>query len=316
MNILFLDSVHSFLMNSLFDKGHNCIEGYSWSHEYAAAHLQGIGGIVIRSRFRIDRNFLDAAPDLTFIARAGAGMENIDTVYARQKKITCINAPEGNRDAVGEHAVGMILSLFNNLCRSGMEVRAGKWIREGNRGHELMGKTAGIIGFGNTGHALARKLSGFDCRILAYDKYKTGFSSGIAAEAGLDKIFREADILSLHVPLTQHTEYMVNRNFLSNFRKPVVIVNTSRGKCVHTEDLVDAMKTGKVTGVCLDVSEYEDISFESFGTGTGKVPDAWQYLLECSNAVLTPHIAGWTVESHEKISRILYEKIISFLNET
>jgi D-3-phosphoglycerate dehydrogenase len=238
-------------------------------------------------------------------------MESIDATYAEHRGITCINSPEGNRDAVGEHAIGMLLMLFNNLNKADHEVRNGRWNREENRGIELQGKTIGIIGYGNTGSAFAKKLKGFDVNILAYDKYKKGFGTKEIEQAGLSDIFENADILSLHIPLNAETEYMVNDSFLKSFRKNIYVINTARGRCLKTDDLVKNMKEGKVLGACLDVNEYEDSSFEKFEIRNSKFEkgDTWQYLINSERVVLSPHIAGWTVESNEKIARVLFEKI-------
>jgi D-3-phosphoglycerate dehydrogenase len=265
-------------------------------------------GAVIRSRFILNKELLGYAPKLKFIARAGAGMENIDVAYAESKGIACINSPEGNRDAVGEHAIGMLLSLLNNLNKADKEVREGKWIREGNRGIELDGKTVGLIGYGNTGSAFAKKLSGFDCHVIAYDKYKTNFSDSFVKEVMMKDIFSETDILSLHIPLTGETEYLVNDLFINSFKKTILLINTSRGRCVKTDDLVKNMKSGKVAGACLDVNEYEETSFEKSQAEIQKT-EAWEYLRHSDKVILTPHIAGWTVESNEKMARVLFEKI-------
>jgi D-3-phosphoglycerate dehydrogenase len=306
MNILFIDTVHPVLAQLLKEAGHDCTDGSGWSEAGVLEKLPGYDGVVIRSRIRIGPEFLSRATSLKFIARAGAGMENIDTEAAMRNGVRCLNAPEGNRDAVGEHAVAMLLALFNHLLRSDREVREGKWFREPNRGMELKGKTVGVIGYGHTGTAFARKLSGFECRVLAYDKYRKEYSDAWAKQATPEDLFREADILSLHVPLTPETYYLVDDAFIGKFRKPVIVVNTSRGLCLRTEDLVKQMKAGKVTGACLDVIEFEDSSFENFFS---RENDSWNYLLQSDRVILSPHIAGWTYESNEKIARVLFEKI-------
>jgi D-3-phosphoglycerate dehydrogenase / 2-oxoglutarate reductase len=228
--------------------------------------------------------------------------------YAKQKGIACINSPEGNRDAVGEQSIAMLLALFNNLLRADKEVREGKWIREGNRGVELQGKTVGIIGYGNTGSVFAKKLSGFECFIMAYDKYNKNFGNSYVKEVSLEEIFNKADILSLHIPLTHETEYLVNDGLINSFRKNFYLINTSRGKCVKTDDLVAGLKSGKVLGACLDVNEYEDTTFESARAESMKT-ESWEYLTTSDKVILTPHIAGWTYESNEKMARILFDKI-------
>lgn len=311
MKILFIDTVHSFLEISLKQAGHICIDGSTLNREEILQQISAYDGIVIRSRLRIDRNFLEAAAHLKFIARAGAGMENIDQETAAKMGIVCINAPEGNRDAVAEHAIGMLLSLFRNLKKADIEVREGIWKREENRGYELKGKTVGIIGYGNTGKSFAKKLSGFECKILACDEYIFGFSSEHVKESSMTEIFEEADILSLHVPLTDETEFMVNGRFLRKFKKNVWLVNTSRGRCLRTDDLVSMIKDGKVLGACLDVLEYEDSTFEKFDMqhANFRLTDTWKYLINSPCVILSPHIAGWTYDSHERISEVLFQKI-------
>lgn len=268
-------------------------------------------GIVLRSRILIDRDLLDLAVNLKFIARAGAGMESIDVEAAKERKVLCLNAPEGNRNAVAEHAMGMLLALNNNLIRADREVRRGLWKREENRGRELKGKTVGLIGFGNTGQAFAKKLSGFECKVIAFDKYRTGFGSDLVKEVKLEEIFHESDILSLHIPLTLETEYMINEEFIARFKKNFLIINTSRGRCLDTNALVKAMNSGKIQGACLDVLEFEDPSFEKVGSSDQdfRKSESWNFLLASDRVVLSPHIAGWTFESHEKISAVLFEKI-------
>lgn len=311
MKILFIDTTHSLLQSSLIREGHACIDGTKLSREEILKSIHQYEGVIIRSRIVFDKEMIDAASKLKFIARAGAGMESIDVVYAESKSITCINSPEGNRDAVGEHAIGMLLMLFNKLNKADREVREGKWNREANRGIELQGKTIGIIGYGNTGSAFAKKLTGFDVNILAYDKYKKGFETKEIKESSLSEIFENADILSLHIPLNVETAFMVNESFLKSFRKSIYIINTARGRCLKTDDLVKNMKEGKVLGACLDVNEYEDTSFEKFEIRNSQFEkgDTWQYLINSERVILSPHIAGWTVESNEKIARVLCEKI-------
>lgn len=303
----FIDSVHHSLQKELERSGFQCDMLYTLKNEEIIAKLPQYDGVVIRSKFRIDSALIDHAINLKFIARAGAGMENIDTIYAEGRGIRCVHAPEGNRDAVGEHALGMLLMLFNNLARADREVREGKWIREGNRGIELMGKTVGIIGYGNMGSAFAQRLKGFGVKVLAYDKYKTGFGNDHVTEATPAMIFSETDVLSLHVPLTAETQYMVNDEFIANFKKDIYIINTSRGKVLSTDDLVKNMKSGKVPGACLDVLEYEAVSFENIKSS--QLPESFRYLTGSDKVVLSPHIAGWTHESNEKIALALAHKI-------
>lgn len=311
MKILFIDTAHPILWESMIADGHECIAADKFSLEEVYSQLHDTNGIVIRSRITIDKKFLDKATALKFIARCGAGMESIDVEYASQKGISCLNSPEGNRNAVGEHALGMLLMLFNNLNRADRQVRAGEWIREKNRGHELEGKTVGIIGFGNMGSAFAEKLKGFNCRVLAFDKYKKGFANDFVQEASLEEIKQQADVLSLHIPLTSETEFLVNEKFINSFTKPFYLINTARGKCVSTHDLVNGLKSGKVLGACLDVYEYEDASFEKFSIESAGLKDNpdWIYLTQSEKVILTPHIAGWTIESLRKIAETLVKKI-------
>lgn len=310
-NILFLDSVHPALKDELKKIGCHCEMDVKSSKEEIEKKIGDYDGIVIRSRIKIDASLIDKAAKLKFIARAGAGMENIDAEYATKKKIKCLNAPEGNRDAVGEHALGMLLSLFNNLNRADREVRQGKWLREENRGTELMFKSVGIIGYGNMGSSFARRLSGFSVMALAYDKYKKKFGDDFIIETNMESIFEEAEVVSLHVPLTLETEYLVDDKFLSRFNNPIFLINTSRGKVVKTDDLVKHLKSGKVLGACLDVLEYESSSLENLEAKD--LPPSLKYLYESDKVILSPHIAGWTVESNQRISLVLAEKIAKIL---
>ena len=309
MKILFIDSNHSLLEQMLEKAGHTCDLNYQWTLDEIKNNIRLYDGIVIRSIITITKEIIDRAVNLKFIARAGAGMENIDVAYAESKGIKCLHAPEGNADAVGEHAIAMLLSLFNNICKADKEVRQGKWIREGNRGVELMGKTVGIIGYGNMGTAFAERLKGFAVKVLVYDKYKKGFGNSFIIETTLEHLYEEADIVSLHTPITDETNYLINDSFINNFKKKIYIINTARGKCLNTADLVKNIKTGKVLGACLDVLEYEMTSFENLETTT--LPEAFQYLIQSNKVLLSPHIAGWTMESNEKIAKILAEKIIN-----
>lgn len=307
MQVLFIDTVHPYLESHLGRMGHTCVDGTKWSRSEIIAQAHRFDGMVIRSRVRMDRELLDAAKQLKFIARAGAGMENIDEEYARLMGIRCINAPEGNRDAVGEHAIGMLLSLFNRINTADREVRSGLWLREENRGVELLGRTVGIIGYGNTGRAFAKRLSNFGVLIYAYDKLKKNYSDEFVIETGMGSIFEEADVVSLHVPLTEDTYHLVNDEFFQRLHNPIYLINTSRGPVVDTAALVRAMESGKVLGACLDVLEYEKSSFEHLTDG--QAPEPLLYLLDSPKVILTPHIAGWTHESHMKLSQVMAEKI-------
>lgn len=309
MKVLFIDSVHPILWEKLENNGYTCIDGTSWKREKIIKGISGINGVVIRSKFTIDKEFLDQATSLKFITRSGAGLENIDINYAKEKNVQVFNSPEGNRDAVGEQAIGMLLSLFNNLNRADQEVRQGLWKREENRGIELKGKTVGIIGYGNMGQAFAQRLRGFDCRVIAYDKYKTNFSEKHAQSASLEQIFEETDILSLHVPLTSETQFMVNENFIQSFQKNIFIINTARGKVLKTDALVQGLNSGKIKGACLDVLEYESNSFEQFDNEVN-VPDSLEYIRKSNKVILSPHVAGWTFESYVKLSDFLAQKVL------
>lgn len=308
MNIGFIDIVHPVLNKMLEEAGHKCQMLDKQSREELKILAGTLDGIVIRSRTRMDKDFLQQAPHLKFIARSGAGMENIDLDYCKSRNIICFNSPEGNRDAVGEQAIGMLLMLFNHLKRADDEVRRGIWLREENRGEELAGKTVALIGYGNMGSALGKKLSGFDCEILAYDKYKTNYGSTYAKESSWEEIHEKADVLSLHVPLTEETHYLVNADRIAKFKKPFYLINTARGQNVKTEDLVAALKQGKIKGACLDVLEYEKSSFEHLEID--KLPEPMQYLVSAQNVILSPHVGGWTHESYYKLSYHLGEKIL------
>ncbi len=311
MKVLFIDSNHPVLQEMLEANGIVCDLHYSSSYEEILKIIPDYQGVVIRSRFKITAEFIDKASGLLCIARAGAGMENIDVEYAEKRGIRCLHAPEGNRDAVGDQALGMLLCLSNNILRADREVRQGIWIREGNRGFELDGKTIGIIGYGNMGAAFAKRLRGFDVKVLVYDKYKKDFGDDFIIESDLDTLYAQCDIVSLHTPLTEETHYLINQSFLEKFKKPIILINTARGKCLNTAHLVEAMKVGKVTGACLDVLEYEKVSFE--GLDTHALPEPWQYLIRSDKTVLTPHIAGWSHESNYKIGKFLAEKILTVL---
>lgn len=271
--------------------------------------LGGYAGLVMRSKFKLDRQYIDAGENLRFVCRAGAGMDNIDEEYAIQKGIELINAPEGNADAVGEHAIGMLLSLMNNLNKADAQVRSGVWDREGNRGYELKGKTVGIIGYGFMGKSFARKLSGFGVNVIAYDKYKTGFSDEYAREVSMEEIVKQSDVLSLHIPLTAETLGMVNEEYLFHFKKQIFLINTSRGKAVQTTAVMNAIAQGRVLGAGLDVLEIE--KFPALGE------QQWfDQLRQSGKVILTPHVAGWTFESYRKISEVMAEKLLVWSSKT
>lgn len=308
MKVLHIDANHPLLIEQLADLGCENHEDYTSSKEDVEQKIAAYDGVIIRSRFKIDKQFLDAATNLKFIGRVGAGLESIDEEYAAQKNVKLIAAPEGNRNAVGEHAMGMLLMLFNKLNLANAEVHAGQWNREKNRGVELEGKTVGIIGYGNMGRAFARKLRGFDCEVICYD-IKPDVDNADAEQVSLAEFQKEVDVVSLHTPWTPLTNQMINKEFIDGFAKPFWFINTARGKSVVTADLVEALKSGKILGAGLDVLEYEKLSFETLFTNPDEMPEPLKYLLNADNVVLTPHIAGWTVESKMKLAQTIVDKI-------
>jgi len=307
LKIIFIDTTHPKLIEDLNSRGFICDQAYEKSRSEILKIIKNYDGIVIRSRFKIDKNFINAAKKLKFIARAGSGTENIDLHYANKKNIKCFNAAEGNRQAVAEHALAMILNLLNNIRLSDQEIRRGVWNREKNRGFELSGKTIGIIGFGNTGSSFAKILENFNVKILAYDKYKEKYKF----QSNLDEILELSDIISLHIPLTEETKYLVNENFIYKAKKPFYIINTSRGQCIETKALIKGLKDQKILGACLDVFEQEKNSFEKIGENADL-----NYLIESKKTILTPHIAGWTFESNYKIAETLSKKIINLIKKS
>jgi len=306
LKILHLDTNHPLLKSQLADAGFINDEDYTSSKSEIEKIISNYDGIVIRSRFKCDQQFIDAAINLKFIARVGAGLESIDIPYAESKGIALFSAPEGNRNAVGEHALGMLLSLFNKLNKADNEVRKGLWQREENRGVELDGKTVGIIGYGNMGKAFAKKLQGFDCKVICYDILE-GVADENATQVSLKEFQKSAEVVSLHIPWTALTNNMVNSGFIAEFSNPFWFLNTARGKSVVTTDLVLALKTGKILGAGLDVLEFEKNSFESLFTS--EIPESLQELLMMKNVILSPHVAGWTVESKEKLAQVIVDKI-------
>ena len=309
--ILCIDSNHEILHETLINAGFQCDLFWNKSKEELIQLLPNYDGVVIRSKFKLTKDILELTTNLKCIGRVGAGMENIDVNYAKSKGITCVSAPEGNRDAVGEHTLGMLLMLLNNLKRADSEVRKGIWKRAENRGFEIKGKTVAVIGYGNMGSEFAKRLQGFGCTILAHDTGKKNFGNEFVIESSLERIYDEADIISIHLPLTSATNYYVNDAFLSSFKKNIYVINTARGKCLNSDDLVKYLKSGKVLGACLDVLEYESTSFENIDITT--LPETLQYILKSERVVLTPHIAGWTYESNYKMSKIIADKMIEIL---
>ena len=307
MKILLLDKNHPLITEQLSEKGFVLEEDFSSSYEQVLEKIHLYEGIIIRSRIPLDAHFLEKAKNLKFIARVGAGMENIDTTKAQELGIKLINSPEGNKDAVAEHVIGTLLVLMNRLFISSKEVKKGIWLREENRGEEILGKTFGIIGYGNMGKAVAKRLSGFGCKTIFYD-IKPNLSDEFAAQVSLQELQENADILSLHTPLTEDTLYMIDEEFISKMKKNFYFVNTARGKNLKTSALVNALKSSKVKGACLDVLEYEKTSFENLETKNEDL----EYLLNSEKVIITPHIAGWTHESKIKLAQVIVDKILAF----
>jgi len=314
MKVLVTDNTSPVLRQKLEEAGIECRVWTDCTYDSLIEEVRNYDALVVRSKIEIDSNFIDHARHLRCIGRVGAGMETIDVDYAESVGIRCLNSPEGNRDAVGEHAVGLMLAMADKISSADSEVRRGMWRREANRGFEIKGRTVGIIGFGNMGAAFAQRLQGFDCSIVAYDKYKpAGYAPQYVEEVTLEELQRRAEIVSLHVPLTDETHYMVDSRFLAAFDRPIYLINTSRGAVVKTSDLVAAMESGKVQGAALDVIEYEDMSRD--GLDLEHLPDDFRYLLDSPRTVLTPHVAGWTVESKTKLASVLADKIINVLTQ-
>ena len=307
MKILLLDKNHPLITEQLSEKGFVLEEDFSSSYEQVLDKIHLYEGIIIRSRIPLDAHFLEKAKNLKFIARVGAGMENIDTSKAQELGIKLINSPEGNKDAVAEHVIGTLLVLMNRLFISSNEVKKGIWLREENRGEEILGKTFGIIGYGNMGKAVAKRLSGFGCKTIFYD-IKPNLSDEFATQVSLQELQENADILSLHTPLTEDTLYMIDEEFISKMKKNFYFINTARGKNLKTSALVNAFKSGKIKGACLDVLEYEKTSFENLETKNEDL----EYLLNSEKAIITPHIAGWTHESKIKLAQVIVDKILAF----
>lgn len=305
--VLHLDSNHPLMLEQLAEMGYTNVEDYTSNKDQIEETIHEYEGIILRSRFKIDASFLEKATQLKFIGRVGAGLENIDCDFAASKGIALVAAPEGNQTAVGEHALGMLLTLFNKLNLVDQEVRQGIWIREGNRGIEIEGKTVGIIGYGHMGNAFAKRLQGFDCEVIFYD-IKDHLENQYAKQVSLATLQERADILSLHIPQTPETIHLINAAFIQQMAKPFWLINTARGKAVHTADLVDALESGKIRGAALDVLEYEKSSFENM-FAEENLPQPLQYLIQSKQVLLSPHIAGWTLESKEKLAQTIINKI-------
>ncbi|MCX8534434.1 2-hydroxyacid dehydrogenase [Chryseobacterium luquanense] len=306
MKILLLDKNHPLITHQLLEKNFILEEDFSSSYDEVCAKIQNYDSVIIRSRIPLDANFLEKGKNLKFIARVGAGMENIDIPVAEKLGIQLINSPEGNRDSVAEHVVGMLLILMNRLFIASQEVKNGVWLREENRGDELLGKTVGLIGYGNMGKTTAKRLSGFGCKVIFHD-ILPNLSDEFATQVSLEELKEKAEILSLHIPLTEETHYLINEKFISEMKNDFYFVNTARGKNIETKYLVEALKSGKVKGACLDVLEYEKSSFENLEVDNEDL----SYLLNSEKAIVTPHIAGWTHQSKEKLAQVIVDKIIA-----
>ena len=310
MKVVFLDKVHPILEERLTNEGFQCVDATKSDLETCHSLVEDAIGIVIRSRFPMHEAFLKYAQKLQFIARSGAGMENIDESYCLERNIQLFNAPEGNRNAVGEHALGMLLALLNNFILGDTQVRKGIWDREGNRGEELDSKTVGIIGYGNNGRAFAKKLRGFECKVLVYDKYLPTIGDDFVIQVSLEQLYQEADVISFHIPQNEETRYWVNDAFFAALGKPIYLLNLSRGKIVETQALLNAIARGQVKGAGLDVLEFEKASFENFSDSEHL--SIFQELIASDKVILTPHVGGWTTESYYKLSDVLADKILAF----
>ena len=306
MKILQLDKNHPLITEQLSAKGFEIDDDFSSSYDDVLKKIDAYDGIIIRSRIPIDRNFIEHGKNLKFIARVGAGMENIDGEFATKSGISLISSPEGNRDSVAEHVLGMLLILMNRLFIASNEVKNGISKREENRGDELLGKTFGIIGYGNMGKAVAKRLSGFGVKVIFHD-ILPNLSDEFATQVSLDTLKNEADILSLHIPITNETHHLIDSQFISEMKKDFYFINTARGKNVKTSDLVEAIRSGKVRGACLDVLEYEKPSFENLEVENNDSA----FLLQSEKVIVTPHIAGWTVQSKEKLAQVIVDKILA-----
>lgn len=309
MKVLHIDTNHPLLLEQLHAHGFENHEAYRLSRAEILKEIHQYDGIVIRSRIKLDQAFLAKATKLKFIGRVGAGLENIDEAFATKRNIKLFNAPEGNRNAVGEHALGMLLSLFNNLRTVHDEVCKGIWLREENRGIELEGKTVGILGYGNMGKSFAKKLSGFDCKVICYD-VQPNLGNQFATQVGLEQFYNETQVLSLHTPQNESSINWLNRDRIERFLHPFWVINTARGSAINTEDLVVSLKKGKILGAGLDVLSYEKSSFENM-FDQQELPEAFAYLTQASNVLLSPHIAGWTHESKEKLAQTIVDKILT-----
>lgn len=308
MHFLIVDDIHEILLQKFDQAGISYDYQPLMTRAEAEEIISDFDGLIIRSKFQVDKEFIDKAPNLKYIGRSGAGMDNIDEAYATERDIHLFPANEGNCDAVGEHMIGMLLSLMNNLNRGNQEIRSGHWKREENRGYELKGKTVALIGYGHNGMAMAKKLSGFDVKVIAYDKYKTGFSDQYATEVSMEEIVKHTDVLSFHIPLTRETKGLVNEEYLFHFRKPIFFLMGARGGIVEVPAVLNAMDTGKIIAAAFDV-----LPIEKFPTLAEQ--EWYSNLTTRDNVILSPHVAGWTFESYYKLSDVLADKIIAKLSK-
>lgn len=304
LNFLIVDTMHDSLLPLLDELQIKYTYAPDIQREEIKEMISGYEGLIVRSKIRVDHDLLENATKIEVVCRAGAGIDNLDIKAIEEKKIQVINAPEGNRDAVAEHCMGMLLAILARIGLADKQIRNKIWDREGNRGIELKGKSVGIIGYGNMGSAFAERLRSFGCKVYAYDKYKAGFGDDQVQEVDLNEIFQKADILSLHIPLTEETKGWVNSAFLSKFRKSIYLINSSRGEIIPLKDLVEEMRSGRISGAGLDVLENEKLE-----TLSPEQKEYFEYLINSENVILTPHVAGWTNESYKRINEVLAEKL-------